>query len=224
MVLFHNGGLNQVNYAGFNFNDHVNEWVHVAVSRRTTGLITLYINGSGTKIGTSKATLYAPVTGVGVGSRPAAVQDGVNGLADDVRIYEGGLAPADELALFNSDVTAYDNWATGYGLDLNGTGAPSADADNVGTPNQVEFLLGLIPNDGTSRFAAKVTGTPATGITLTWPSRPGLTFTVKSSLTLNGFPTVEAAVPAAGSPATMTSWTSGPIAEPRKFFRVELSY
>lgn len=222
---FHNGGVAQTTYTGFNFNDHLNEWVHVAVTRSSSGLTAIYINGVGMELGTSKATLYAPTVGVGIGSRPATVQDGVNGLIDDVRIYNGGLSPADELALFNSYVTAYDNWATSYGLDPNGNGAPGADADNDGTANQAEFLLGLIPNNGSSRFAATVTGTPATGITLTWPSQPGLTFTVTSSLTLNGFPTVEAAaLPAAGSPATITSWTSGPLAEPRKFYRVELSY
>ncbi|MGJ8695200.1 MAG: putative Ig domain-containing protein [Verrucomicrobiaceae bacterium] len=35
----------------------------------------------------------------------------------------------------------YENWATQQGLDLNGTGAPLADADNDGSSNLLEFVL-----------------------------------------------------------------------------------
>lgn len=117
----------------------------------------------------------------------------------------------------------YATWAQGYGIDPNGpNGGPQDDYDGDGTSNLTEFRLNLIPNNGTSRFATTITGNPATGITLTWPSQPGINFTIKSSLNLGSFTTVEAAsVPAAASPATTTSWTSGPNAAPAKFYRVE---
>lgn len=222
---FHNGGLNQQNVTGFNFNDHVDEWIQVAISRSSTGLTTLYINGVGTEIGTSRGTLSNTAAGVSLGSRPNAAQDGLNGLMDDVRFYDGGLAPADLLALYNSydTTTDYDSWALGYGLNPTGNGAKTADADGDGTLNGVEFLLGLIPNDGSSRFATTVSGTPATGFTLTWPSQPGLQFVVKSSTNLIDFELVET-IPAAPTPATTTSWSSGPVTGPKKFFRVELAY
>ncbi|MEO5912746.1 MAG: binary toxin-like calcium binding domain-containing protein [Luteolibacter sp.] len=221
---FHNGGLNSVPLTGFNFNDHINEWVHVAVTRSSTGLTTLYLNGAGTNIGTSKATLN-PGVGIALGARPNAIQFQLTGNIDDVRFYDGGLSPANVLSLYNSYVSLYDMWAGGFGLDPNGNGAPGADADGDGTINQIEYLLGLIPNNGASRFAVTSTGNPSTGITLTWPSQPGINFTVKSSLALDSFGTIEAAVvPAAASPATTTSWTSPPLADPRKFFRVEFQH
>lgn len=114
-----------------------------------------------------------------------------------------------------------DAWEnTNFGnLDQTAAGDPDGD----GSRNLVEFLLGLDPNDGAERFAASVAGTPAAGLTLTWPSQPGLTFTVRSSTDLTDWTTVEATLPAADAPATTTSWTSGPLVGPRRFFRVEFT-
>ncbi len=221
---FQEGALGAVSVAGYNFNDHVGEWVHVAISRSSTGLTTLFINGTGSEVGESKVALRIPPAGISFAAGPATATSQLNGNLDDVRFYDGGLSPANLLALYNSYVSLYDTWAMGYGLNPNGNGAPGADADGDGSINQVEYLLGLIPNSGSSRFAAVTTGTPATGITLTWPSQPGISFAVKSSLTLDSFTTVEAIVPAAASPATTTSWTSGVLVDPKKFFRIEFPY
>jgi Bacterial TSP3 repeat len=71
-----------------------------------------------------------------------------------------------------------DTWEQTYfgGLSQPATG----DYDGDGTDNLTEYRLGLIPNNGNSRFAATLTG----GNQLSWPSATGLTFTVKRSTTL----------------------------------------
>ena len=122
------------------------------------------------------------------------------------------------------NVSPYDAWAQSFGIDpLGPDGGPNADYDHDGTSNLAEFRLGLIPNNGTSRFAVAITGNPASGLTLTWPSQAGLSFSVKSSTDLASFSTLEATVAASTSPAITTSWTSGPVADPRKFYRVEFT-
>ena len=131
---------------------------------------------------------------------------------------------ANDMTVFTSSATPYETWARSYDIDPNAPGgAPADDFDGDGSSNLTEFALGLDPTDGASRFAAGQSGTPAAGLTLTWPSQPGLTFTVRSSTDLTDWSTVEATVPAAAAPATTTSWTSGPPAGPRRFFRVEFT-
>ncbi len=118
--------------------------------------------------------------------------------------------------------SAYDFWAQSFGIAPQGPdGGPDDDFDGDGTSNLAEFRLGLAPNNGSSRFETSSTRDANDGgITLTWPSQPGLTFSVTSSTTLTGFETPEATVPAAAPPATTTTWTSGPQSDPKKFFRV----
>ena len=133
-------------------------------------------------------------------------------------------ATASDFAVFASTATPYEIWAQGFGIDPNGPGGgPADDFDGDETPNGFEFALALNPADGKSRFAASQSGTPATGITLTWPSAPGISFTIRSSTDLTDWATVEATVPASASPGITTSWTSGPLAGSKKFFRVEFT-
>jgi hypothetical protein len=133
-------------------------------------------------------------------------------------------ATASDFVVFEGTVTPYETWAQGFGIDPNGpNGAPGEDFDGDGTRNEVEFALALDPSSGNSRFAAVQSGSPATGVTLTWPSRQGITFTIRSSTDLTDWSAVEATVPAEASPAVSTSWTSGPLTGPKKFFRVEFS-
>ena len=74
-----------------------------------------------------------------------------------------------------------DTWETDFfgGLAA-ANGGPSEDFDGDGTTNVTEFRLGLIPNDGTSRFAI----TQGVAGLMTWPSAEGLTFVVERSTTL----------------------------------------
>lgn len=155
----------------------------------------------------------------------------IPGLIDEMKAFSGALPPAEIAALYSSESqlilgdTGYDSWASSHGIDPGGTnGLPGDDYDGDGTANEVERALGLLPADSSSRFAITTSGTAATGITLTWPSRPNLNFTVKSSGDLGDWSFTEAIVPAAPSPATATSWETGPIAPgTRKFHRVEVT-
>ncbi len=115
----------------------------------------------------------------------------------------------------------YIAFATANGLDPNSpNGSRTGDFDGDGTRNEVEFALGLNPKDGTSRFAVTTSGTPATGITLTWPSQPGVVFEVRSSTDLVDFSTVEATV--TGQPSMTTASFTVPAASgPRRFYRVQ---
>jgi len=129
------------------------------------------------------------------------------------------------VTLTTVDGSAYDAWAQSFGINPQGpNGGPGDDFDGDGTSNLAEFRLGLIPNSGSSRFSTSVSRNAGDGsVTLTWPSQPGLTFNITSSTTLTAFATPEATVPAAAAPAATTTWTSGPQADPKKFFRVEFT-
>lgn len=128
-----------------------------------------------------------------------------------------------DLVTFELSSSPYATWAAGFGLDPESPeGAPTGDFDGDGTSNQVEFLLGLDPTTGTSLFATTGSGAPTTGITLTWPSAAGISFQVRSSVDLTDWSTLEATVIGAVGETT-ASWTSGPQADPKKFFRVEFT-
>ena len=203
----------------------INEWQHVCGTFDGT-TAALYVNGVlvDAKPATAPST---PVQAIYLGSE-SAKEASFTGLYDQVRILDGALDAAAVAAIFASEsggTDPYETWARSYGFDgTTGDGLPEADKDGDGTSNQAEFLLGLVPVDPNSRFAATLLGTPATGLTLTWPSQPGLTFTVKSSTDLAGWPATEATVPADAAPATTTSWSTGPfVPAGKKFFRVELA-
>ncbi|MES2568782.1 MAG: LamG domain-containing protein, partial [Verrucomicrobiota bacterium] len=152
----------------------------------------------------------------------------LRGQIDEIRIYSGAVPPAqiaslygEERALFNA-AAAYTNWASSHGLS-GSHGAAGADFDFDGTSNETEFALGLLPGDANSRFAIAHSGEPVTGLTLTWPSQPGLAFTIRSSSDLSDWTVIEATVPAASAPAVTTSWTTGPLSPITRFYRVELA-
>ncbi|MES2439684.1 MAG: hypothetical protein V4584_11480 [Verrucomicrobiota bacterium] len=92
-----------------------------------------------------------------------------------------------------------DAWETTYfgGLVQSATG----DFDGDGSNNLTEYRLGLIPNSGTSRFAAT---RAATG-QLTWPSAVGLTFLIQRSTTLaTGSWTTVGTIPGTAGTASFT--------------------
>lgn len=131
---------------------------------------------------------------------------------------------ANDMVVFESSATPYDLWAAGFRIDPNApNGGPAADFEGDGTPNGVEFKLGLNPTDGTSRFAITTTGSAATGLTLTWPGAEGIGFEVRSSSDLVDWSTLEATV-VGQAEATTGTWTA-PAATPgaRKFYRVEFT-
>jgi autotransporter-associated beta strand protein len=111
-----------------------------------------------------------------------------------------------------------DAWEATHFGDLGQDAAEDYDAD--GTNNLTEYRLGLIPNNGTSVFAA--TRNETTG-QLTWPSREGVTFRIERSTTLGDWTALETALPAAASPATTTSYTDAAPPAGTAFYRIGLN-
>jgi len=111
-----------------------------------------------------------------------------------------------------------DAWENTYFSNSLSQG-PEDDYEQDGTDNLTEFRLGLIPNDGSSRFAA-VRGS---GGSIQWPSVEGVTFKIERSTTLeNGSWSVrEAAFPGTAGTASYTD--PSPPAGGRAFYRITLN-
>lgn len=86
-----------------------------------------------------------------------------------------------------------DTWETTYFGNLSQGAAGDYDGD--GTSNLTEFRLGLIPNSGSSLFAASM---PVVG-QLQWPSATGVTFTVQRSTTLGSWANIATVPGTAGT-------------------------
>jgi hypothetical protein len=148
---FHNGGVGAVNFAGYNFNNHLNEWIHVGITRTAEGATTLYINGVPAEVGSSTTSLVS--TPVGIGERPNAAQFQFAGRIDDVRFHNTPLTAAEmtELSKLNSDMDndgLPDEWEQQYFQSLAFNG--DADPDGDGFSNRIEFLAGTNPSDNKS--------------------------------------------------------------------------
>jgi hypothetical protein len=159
---------------------------------------------------------YVPGTGpldtpwnIGQGMWNGGATDAFQGHIDEVRITATAL-PETEF-LFHETGTPFQLWAAQQIADVNQRGE-SADPDGDGTPNLVEFRLGLDPVNGSSFFASSLSGT-----TLTWPAAAGIQFTIQRSTTLGSWATV-GTVDATG---TTGSWTDlSPPPGGKAFYRV----
>ena len=133
-------------------------------------------------------------------------------------------AALNDMAVFSVPAgPSYESWASGFGLNPETPeGSETGDFDGDGTLNGVEFALGLNPTSGSSTFAVTWTGTPATGVTLTWPSAGGVSFQVRSSADLSDWSTLEATIlGAAGEPTA--SWTAPAATGGKRFYRIEFT-
>lgn len=141
------------------------------------------------------------------------------GVIDEVRISSVARGPSQFLFAGGDDGDSDDDgmadaWETLYFGNLDQTAG--GDFDQDGTDNLSEFRLGLIPDSGSSRFAAM--RDPAG--TIQWPSAAGLSFTIERSTTLSGWSILDAAYPgSAGS----TSYTDPAPPVGRAFYRVTLN-
>ncbi|MEX1048893.1 MAG: autotransporter-associated beta strand repeat-containing protein [Akkermansiaceae bacterium] len=105
-----------------------------------------------------------------------------------------------------------DSWEQTHFGNLAQT--PAGDKDGDGSTNRVEFRLNLNPSSGGSAFRATISGH-----TLTWPSAPGVVFTVKRSLTLESgnWPTLGTVTGGAGTTSSYTDSANFG----RAFYRIE---
>lgn len=141
--------------------------------------------------------------------------DAFLGVLDEVRISDIARSPSQFLFSAGSDGDTLDDaWELQYfgGLQETETG----DFDKDGTNNLTEYRLGLIPNSGTSRFAA----TRNSSGQLQWPSVTGVSFTIQRSTALSGGWEDIATVPGTAGTATYTDPT--PPAG-KSFYRVVLN-
>jgi hypothetical protein len=141
--------------------------------------------------------------------------DSFLGVIDEVRISSIARTPAQfHFVSTEAPDNLDDAWEQLYFGDLDET--DSGDFDQDGTDNLTEFRLGLIPNSGSSRFAA----TGGTGGSIQWPSVTGVTFKIERSGNLSDWTTLEAAH--AGTAGTASFTDPSPL--PGKgFYRVTLN-
>lgn len=138
------------------------------------------------------------------------------GVIDEVRISSVARTPA-QFHFASSEVADNldDAWELLYFGNLDQT--DGGDFDGDGTDNLAEFRLGLVPNNGASRFAATPVGAAGS---LQWPSASGTTFKIERSPDLGSWTTLDAAYP--GSAGSTTYHDSAPL--PGKgFYRVTLN-
>lgn len=141
--------------------------------------------------------------------------DSFLGVIDEVRISSVARTPS-QFHFISTEApdNLDDAWEQLYFGDLDE--ADTGDFDQDGTDNLTEFRLGLIPNSGSSRFAA----TGGTGGSVQWPSVTGVTFKIERSDNLSDWTTLEAAYPGtAGS----TSYTDPAPPTGKAFYRVTLN-
>lgn len=106
-----------------------------------------------------------------------------------------------------------DSWETANFGNLAQTADDDKDGD--GTPNLVEYRLGLNPSNGSSAFKATITGR-----TISWPSAPGIVFTIRRSNDLSGsWPSIGTVTGGPGTTATFTD----PATLDRAFYRIEFT-
>ena len=147
----------------------------------TSGRFTILTHG-GTRSGTLSLTGLPPGTTAHLKYEPNAVTLFLDDSDED------GLADTWEMAHFN-----------------NLSHIPSGDDDGDGQTNATEFLAGTRPADGSSLFAASATPLAPNCLRLSWPSIPGKTYRIESAPSPAGPWTTALTVPAAASPATLTS-------------------
>jgi hypothetical protein len=119
-----------------------------------------------------------------------------------------------ELVLFLDDSdedNLPDTWEQSHfsGLSQTATGDPDGD----GTSNLIESRLGLDPASGASSFTSTCIGR-----TLTWPSAPGIVFTVRRSISLGstGWQSIGTVTGGPGPTATFTD----PESFDRAFYQI----
>ena len=143
------------------------------------------------------------------------------GFIDEIRVSAAALPSTQFLASSNSTVVDSDgdgmddNWELANFGNLTETAA--SDFDKDGTSNVAEYLLGLNPVSGASRFAATTSG----GGTLSWPASSGQIFIVQRSTTMSN-ETAWSDVATVTATGTSATWTDASPPAGKAFYRVVL--
>jgi len=121
--------------------------------------------------------------------------------------------------------SAYDTWASGFGLDPATTGAPTADPDGDSFSNAQEYAFGTNPTQGTGSLLSST----ASGVNLvvTWLQRSDVTYNVQSTgnlaTTVFANDGTVSVVDGPASPTPPAGYTSKQFSVPAsgsKFYRV----
>lgn len=138
----------------------------------------------------------------------------LTGIAPGVTAHLSSSVPGGlDLVIDDSDEDSLpDSWEIANFGNLTQTSIGDKDGD--GSSNLVEQRLNLNPNDGGSAFAAKLAGR-----TITWPSAPGIIFTVKRSpsLAVGSWTNLGNVV---GGPGNTASFTD-PASFSQAFYKIE---
>lgn len=140
--------------------------------------------------------------------------DAFAGVIDEVRISSVARSAFQFLFIGGTDGDSLaDEWELQYFGNLDQT--PNGDFDKDGTDNLTEYRLGLIPNDGSSRFQA----TRGSNGLIQWPSATGVTFIVRRSTNLSSWSPI-ATVPGTAGSASFTDLS--PPAGGKAFYQIQL--
>lgn len=141
-------------------------------------------------------------------------------LIDNIHIDPAAQNLANPMAAAGDGDAMDDAWEiTHFG---NTTQTGTGDFDHDGSDNLTEFRLGLIPNNGSSRFAV-LTASHGTGThTITWPSQTGTTFKIERSTSLAAASWTELQAAYAGT-AGSTTYTDSSAPAGKAFYRVTLN-
>lgn len=121
--------------------------------------------------------------------------------------------------LLNGDSSTTRAWYDGIGYALV---VEDQDTDGDGLPDAAEFQLGTDPLDPGSYFFLAGDFEADGTIVLTWPSKPGISFEIRSSPNLSDWSTVVEPNVLATDPGSTTSYTIPASESLREFYRIIL--
>jgi len=128
------------------------------------------------------------------------------------------------VTLTGTGATEIEDWRYQYfGVTTDtGNAAASADPDGDGQTNQFEFVAGLIPNDGTSRFEQRVDAGSGNTKIIFSPIVAGRTYEVLTNIDL-GSTWTAATVGAPSDNGTERTLTETIAPDPKRFYRVKIT-
>ncbi len=219
-----------------NFDFDTNKWMNVwIVANNASDTVKVYVQTPTGQVGQVEITNDGGVNPYdfrnGVAANALSTFLVVNNVGGDLPVYIDNIyvdPTAQNLAVptgvskpgLGDGDSMDDAWEILYFGDTSQT--ESGDFDNDGTDNLTEYRLGLIPNNGASRFAIGSTQAAEGSFTLTWPSVTGVTFKIERSPSLapGSWSVLESNYPGTAGTATYTDTNAPPG---KAFYKVSLN-